>query len=777
MKEELKIIEQIDIEKFQLNMIYVTDFAFFPDVQAEVIIKNPKDIQALKYAYNNKMNVAVMYTLFDELQPNICKFSCSCEIKSMTIVDNSAKALLLGKSRIEKLYDTLLNDMEFGIFKSIIPQNNDYMYKDNTILIDTIKKMITKLLKNNNAPLDKTVAMLENTKDIEKFINALTPAIIGQGKEMVFMLSEKDVNKRLRRLCDGLDILTNPKHVVNEVINRVNQKLMKAQKEMFLREELKVINEELYGDVDEIETLRLKIIARQMPKEIESTVLKELVRMQKLVSGSPEVGYIRNYIETMIDLPWIEKTKENIEINKSLEILNKNHYGLKKVKEAIIEFLAVLKKINHYSGQILCFVGPPGTGKTSIAKSIATALNRDFVQVSLGGISDESIIRGHRRTYIGAMPGRIITAMKQAKSINPVFLLDEVDKMTSDIKGDPSSALLEVLDPEQNVRFKDHFIETEYDLSQVFFICTANDKNNIPAPLLDRMEIIELNTYTDDEKFNIGKYYLLPKLIEKNGLKINELSIDDQTLMQIINNYTMEAGVRNLERNLNKICRKVVLAIETSENMQENKQFSVNNENLQTYLGAPTLPNMSMFDGGNVGEVVGLGYTSFGGMLILNEISLSEGKGELKFTGKLGDVYKEVVQLALSVVKSLAKEYNINNELFTKNNIHVHFPEMAIGKDGPSGGTALVVAMISAFTNRPYKKHLGITGEVTLRGRVLPIGGLKEKFLASMRFGLKEVIVPASNKADVDELKELIDGKLTVHFTSSIQEVLQIALQ
>ena len=540
----------------------------------------------------------------------------------------------------------------------------------------------------------------------------------------------------------------------------VRQNIDKNQKEYFLREQLKAIHTELGDDENEREELTRRIKEKHMPAEAEEKALKEIARTDKMPPSSPEYTVIRNYLDWLIDLPWSEETEDTARLADARKVLDEDHYGLEKVKTRIVEYLAVLQLTKSMNAPILCFVGPPGVGKTSIAKSVARALGRKFVRMSLGGVKDEAEIRGHRRTYVGAIPGRIIYGMKQAGSINPVFLLDEIDKVSSDMRGDPASALLEVLDPEQNAAFRDRFLEVPYDLSKVLFITTANTVDTIPAPLLDRMELIELNGYTLDEKREIAKRYLIPKKAKENGLKEGLLEITDDAIDAVIEGYTMEAGVRNLERRIDGVCRKT--AVRYAENPDMEKQV-VTPDKLEELLGVRRYNDEpARLEGNEVGAATGLAWTSVGGTTLTIEVSAMPGKGEILLTGKLGDVMKESARAAISYIRAHADDYGIPSEAFSETDIHIHVPEGATPKDGPSAGITMATAILSAFTHKPVRKDIAMTGEITLRGKVLPIGGLKEKALAAHRAGIKNIIIPRDNERDEADIPDTVRGDL--HF-------------
>ena len=574
-----------------------------------------------------------------------------------------------------------------------------------------------------------------------------------------------------RCLNDELEIA----RLEKKISATVRQSIDKNQKEYFLREQLKAIHSELGDDEEERDAIAGQIRDKHMPEEVEAKALKEIARMDKMPPSSPESTVIRNYLDWLIDLPWTEETKDTESLADARKVLDEDHYGLEKVKTRITEYLAVLQLTKSMNAPILCFVGPPGVGKTSIAKSVARALGRKFVRMSLGGVKDEAEIRGHRRTYVGAMPGRIIYAMKQVGSINPVFLLDEIDKVSSDMRGDPASALLEVLDPEQNVSFRDRFLEVPYDLSKVLFITTANTVETIPAPLLDRMELIELNGYTLDEKREIAKRYLLPKHLKANGLPEGFVELTDGAYNAIAEGYTMEAGVRSLERQIDAVCRKI--AVRYAENRELPPQ-KVTEENLESLLGVRKYNNdPDRLEGNEVGAATGLAWTSVGGTTLTIEVSAMPGKGEILLTGKLGDVMKESARAAISYIRAHADEYGIAPEAFAETDIHVHVPEGATPKDGPSAGITMATAILSAFTHKPVRRDIAMTGEITLRGKVLPIGGLKEKTLAAHRAGIHNVIIPRENEKDEEEIPENVRKDIRFIPAAEVDTVFRNAIE
>lgn len=583
------------------------------------------------------------------------------------------------------------------------------------------------------------------------------------------------VNDRLEMLLQDMA----KEQKMNEMEQHINETVKKriddGQRDYYLREKLNVIKEELGDVVDQdkdVEQIRKRLEENPYPDYIKEKVKDELARYEMLPMASGETGIIKTYIDWLMDLPWWQQTKDNEDLNKALEILDADHYGLEKVKERIMEYLAVKQMTNSLNAPILCLVGPPGVGKTSLARSVARALGRKFVKMSLGGVRDEAEIRGHRRTYLGAMPGRIIQSMKKAGVTNPVFLIDELDKMASDYKGDPSSAMLEVLDPEQNSFFSDHYIEEPYDLSNVLFIATANYLDNIPPALRDRLEIIELSSYTDVEKIHIAKEHLIPKQIKENGLKPSQLKINDKILLYLIRYYTREAGVRQLERTIAHICRKTVLAI-----LKDNKRsVNLTKKLVHEWLGNEKVDYGKKEKKNQVGTVTGLAYTSFGGDILQIEANKFEGKGRLILTGQLGDVMKESASIAMDYIKAHAKEYHIDPKMFENNDVHVHVPEGAVPKDGPSAGVTMTTALVSCFSNIPVKSDLAMTGEVTLRGNVLPIGGLKEKSLAAYRSGIDTIIIPKENERDLDEIPSEVKDSVKFIPVTTVKQVLQHAL-
>ena len=587
------------------------------------------------------------------------------------------------------------------------------------------------------------------------------------------VLEAVELKERCELLCSIMENEIQIMQIKIEIQEKVKERIDKNQREYIMREQMKLIREELKEDnVNEADQFEEELKKLKASKEVKEKIQKEIQRYRSVGMNSGESSVIRGYIETLLEMPWDKASKDSKDIEWAKEILEADHYGLEKVKERILEFLSVRILTKKGDSPILCLVGPPGTGKTSIARSIAKALDKKYVRISLGGIRDEAEIRGHRRTYIGAMPGRIANGIRTAGVKNPLMLLDEIDKLSSDYKGDTASAMLEVLDGEQNVKFRDHYIEIPLDLSEVLFIATANDVQTIPRPLLDRMELIEITSYTENEKFHIAKEHLWMKQVEKNGLNPEKISITDDALRKVISGYTREAGVRGLERKLGEICRKA--ARETLE--KKKKSVKVTEENLEKYLGKVRFTIQTLNDQDEIGIVRGLAWTSVGGDTLQIEVNTMPGRGEFRLTGQLGDVMKESAQAGISYIRSVSEQYHISDEYFRKHDIHIHIPEGAVPKDGPSAGVTMATAMISAITKIPVRADVAMTGEITLRGRVLPIGGLKEKLLAAKNAGMKIVFVPAKNKPDVEEISEEIKKGLDIRYAETMEDILPVAL-
>lgn len=632
--------------------------------------------------------------------------------------------------------------------------------------------------------LEASISIL-SYENPHRLVDTIASGIEFKLKDKQDLLEMGDLNDRLHRISELLEKEIKVLELGQKIASDTQSRVSKMTKEAFLREQMKTISKELGEDdeQEEINTLRKKIHAAHMPQDVEEKAMKELNRLAKMSSYNPEAAYVRTYLDWLVDMPWSVKDDSKIDIKEAAHILDTDHYGLRKIKERILEYLAVVKiQEGKMKGPIICFVGPPGVGKTSLGKSIAKALGRKFIRISLGGVRDEAEIRGHRRTYVGALPGRIIQGIKQAGTKNPVFMLDEIDKVGADYRGDPSAALLEALDPEQNNNFSDHYLEVPFDLSDVMFITTANMLDTIPPALRDRLEIINFAGYTEEEKFHIAEKYLIPKQVENHGLKDHKIAITDAAVKRIVNEYTREAGVRNLERELATVIRKIAREVAEStektkktEKPAKTKQYRVTDRDLKKYLGPHRFTPFLAEKQDEVGIATGLAVTAVGGEILQVEVALMPGKGNLTMTGQLGDVMKESAQAALSYVRARAQELGIDNDLFQKTDIHIHVPEGAIPKDGPSAGITMTTALISALTKTATKKEVGMTGEITLRGRVLEIGGVKEKFLAAHRAGLKTIIFPDDNVKDLDDLPKNVAKELTLIPVKHMDEVIKYA--
>lgn len=609
-----------------------------------------------------------------------------------------------------------------------------------------------------------------------RFIDTIAANMFLKPEQKQAILDEFDIQTRLelilKTLLEEIELLK----IEKKIALKVKKSMNKVQKEYYLREQLKAIQKELGEEEDldsEVETYKKQLKKIKASKETKEKISKEIDKFSKISPMAPDSTVSRNYLDTIFSLPWNKESKDKLDIKRAEEILDNEHYGLDKVKERIIEYLAIRQLSSSLKGPILCLVGPPGVGKTSIAKSIANSLDRKFVRISLGGVRDEAEIRGHRRTYVGAIPGRIINGLKEAKTKNPVFLLDEIDKMASDFKGDPGAAMLEVLDPEQNKDFVDHYLEVPFDLSKILFVTTANSLGTIPRPLLDRMEIIEITGYIEEEKLNIAKKYLLPKQIKEHALKEGFVKIDDETMIEIINSYTREAGVRGLERTIGKICRKAARKY-VEDNIIE--EIVVTKSDLETYLGKQKVRHQLAGKKPEVGVVTGLAWTSVGGETLTTEVNVLKGKGQIVLTGKLGDVMKESAQTGISYIRSIADKFDINPNFYKENDIHIHLPEGAVPKDGPSAGITMALGVISALTNIPVRNNVAMTGEITLRGRVLAVGGVKEKLLAAHRAGITKVLLPEECEADLDEIPQKVKDDMEFVLVNHMDQVLEHAL-
>ena len=630
---------------------------------------------------------------------------------------------------------------------------------------------------NKKIPAD-VLGALQRIDDADRLADTMAAHIPVTVRHKQSVLELADVQERLEYLLGMMESEADILQVEKRIRGRVKKQMEKSQRNYYLSEQIKAIRKEMdegesEDTIDEVEQLRQKVEAAGMPADVRDKVESELQKLKMMSAMSAEATVVRSYVEWMLQVPWHKRTKVKKDIAKAQQVLDADHYGLERVKERILEYLAVQARLNKIKGPILCLVGPPGVGKTSLGQSIANATGRKYVRMALGGVRDEAEIRGHRKTYIGALPGKLIQKMAKVGVKNPLFLLDEIDKMSSDMRGDPASALLEVLDPEQNTTFNDHYLEVDYDLSDVMFVATSNSMN-IPGPLLDRMEVIRLSGYTEDEKLNIAMQHLLQKQIERNGLKKGELTIEENAILDIIRYYTREAGVRGLEREISKICRKAVKNLLINPKV---KSITVNSDNLHDYLGVKRFEFGKADTQNRVGEVTGLAWTEVGGDLLTIETASVVGKGKLTFTGSLGDVMKESIQAAMTVVRARAEKLGINSEFHEKRDIHIHVPDGATPKDGPSAGIAMCTALVSCLTGNPVRADVAMTGEISLRGKVLPIGGLKEKLLAAHRGGIKTVLIPKDNVKDLEEIPDNVKENLAIHAVETIDEVLGLALE
>ncbi|ALX48225.1 endopeptidase La [Lentibacillus amyloliquefaciens] len=766
-------------ETTQFPLLPLRGILVFPSMVLHLDVGRDKSVAALEKAMMGDQTIFLaaqkQVSLDDPEEKDIYRTGTLAYVKQMLKLPNGTIRVLvegLERGEIVRFIDDDHDEFTVEVYKM---KDEHGEQNEEEALMRSLLKQFEQYIKVSQKITKETLATVSDIDEPSRLADIVTSHLSLKIKDKQELLEMINVKERLQHL---IQLITNEKKVLDlekKIGQRVKTSMEKTQKEYYLREQLKAIQKELgdkEGKSGEVEELREKVEASDMPERVTEVAMKELNRFEKVPQSSAESSVIRNYIEWLLAIPWTDKTEDAIEIKKAHDILDEDHYGLDKVKERILEYLAVQKLTQSIKGPILCLVGPPGVGKTSLANSIARSINRNFVRVSLGGIRDEAEIRGHRRTYIGAMPGRIIQGMKKAKTVNPVFLLDEVDKMVSDFRGDPSSAMLEVLDPEQNSNFSDHYIEETYDLSNVLFIATANFVNNIPGPLLDRMELINIAGYTEVEKLHIAKEHLLPKQLKENGLKKSNLQIRDEALMSLIRTYTREAGVRNLERQLANLCRKAAKMIISNDR----KRIVVTNNNIEELLGKPHFRYGQMEQENQIGAATGLAYTAAGGDTLPIEVSHYPGKGKLTLTGKLGDVMQESAQAAFSYIRSRAEELNIDPDFHEKNDIHIHVPEGATPKDGPSAGITMAAALVSALTEREVRKEVGMTGEITLRGRVLPIGGLKEKSLSAHRAGLTTIIIPEENEKDIDDIPESVRDDLTFIKVNHLDQVLSYAL-
>ena len=775
-----------------LATLPLRDVVVYPHMVLPLFVGRPKSIAALEAAMANDDPVFLLAQLDpnteDPKAEDLHQTGTVAQVlQVLKLPDGTVKVLVEGIRRAR----ALTVDETGGLFLSHVEAIDENSDKDNPEIEALRRTLLTqfeqyaKLNKKIPAEVISTISSIDDNSRLADTIAAHLQLKLEQRQ---YVLETAGIVERLEFLLAQLEAELDIMQVEKRIRGRVKRQMEKSQREYYLNEQVKAIQKEL-GEEDErgeLDALENKIKEAGMSKEAEEKCLSELKKLKMMPPMSAESTVVRNYIDTLLELPWKKKSRVSKDIAKADLILNADHYGLEKVKERILEYLAVQKRMDKLKGPILCLVGPPGVGKTSLGESIAKATGRQYVRMALGGVRDESEIRGHRRTYIGSMPGKILQNMAKAGVKNPLFLLDEIDKMGSDFRGDPASALLEVLDPEQNNKFADHYAEVDYDLSDVMFIATSNSLN-IPTPLLDRMEIIRLSGYTEDEKINIAMQYLVPKQMKRNGVKEGELVVDESAVRDIIRYYTREAGVRSLDREIAKICRKVVMQVTLNEDKKKAsksktvskakpKAIKVTEKNLHDYLGVRRFDYGVAESENRIGQVTGLAWTEVGGELLTVEAVALPGKGTIQCTGQLGDVMKESVSAAWSVVRSRAEAVGLAPDFYEKKDIHVHVPEGATPKDGPSAGIAMTLAMVSAFTKIPVRADVAMTGEITLRGEVLPIGGLKEKLLAALRGGIKHVLIPKDNVKDLEEIPENVKTGLTIHPVKWIDEVLALGL-
>ncbi len=776
------VFNEFNEKSFSIPMVALRGLVVFPEMTLHFDVGRQKSVKAIKYAMEKKKNIFLATQMDlecdDPKYDDIYRSGVVCEIKQVMKLPgtDTLRVVVYGLYRAELLHINSYNPFLSAIIRKLETENvkpEDAMYEEAIVrnlvgIFEDYAYFIPKL------PNDIVVgvSVRKEASEITDYILSNIPLEFSVKQSL---LDELNPLKRAESLClilkREIELLT-----IEEQINeKVQEQMEENQREYYLREQIKAISEELNegdGAISESEEYREQIRSIGFSEEIERKLLRECDRLMKMQSSSPESAVVRNYLDKVISLPWSYCTEENLHIEHAQEILDNDHYGMTDVKERIIEFLAVRKIKPDVKGQIICLAGPPGVGKTSIARSLANAMGRTYARISLGGVRDEADIRGHRKTYIGSMPGRIIEAIENAKSSNPLILLDEVDKLGSDHRGDPSSALLEVLDAEQNNTFTDHYLEIPYDLSKVLFITTANDKSRIPAPLLDRMEVIDIPGYTYEEKFNIAKKHLVPKQIEANGLKKSYVKFTDKALKAIIGGYTKEAGVRVLERTIAKILRKI--AVEYAKGFEG--KISVKDTDLETYLGSVKYKADDSSKTDQVGVVNGLAYTSVGGTILSVEVAVMDGKGNVELTGSLGDVIKESAKAAISYIRTNAERYRIDKDFYQNKDIHIHFPEGAVPKDGPSAGVTIFTALVSALSGCKVKSSVAMTGEITVTGRVLPIGGLREKTMAAYVEGIKTVIIPEANRSDLENVDEKVKEKINFVFAKTGDDVLKVAL-
>ncbi|EIJ31633.1 endopeptidase La [Haemophilus parainfluenzae HK2019] len=764
-----------------LPVLPLRDVVVFPYMVMPLFVGRAKSISALDEAMNEgKQLLLVSQKQADLEEPTVDDVfdvgTIANIIQLLKLPDGTVKVLVEGQQRAKI---NQLNDGEDHFSAEVTPIETTFGDEKE---LDVVKAAVLNefesyLQLNKKIPAD-VLGALQRIDDADRLADTMAAHIPVTVRHKQSVLELADVQERLEYLLGMMESEADILQVEKRIRGRVKKQMEKSQRNYYLSEQIKAIRKEMdegesEDTIDEVEQLRQKVDAAGMPADVREKVESELQKLKMMSAMSAEATVVRSYVEWMLQVPWHKRTKVKKDIAKAQQVLDADHYGLERVKERILEYLAVQARLNKIKGPILCLVGPPGVGKTSLGQSIANATGRKYVRMALGGVRDEAEIRGHRKTYIGALPGKLIQKMAKVGVKNPLFLLDEIDKMSSDMRGDPASALLEVLDPEQNTTFNDHYLEVDYDLSDVMFVATSNSMN-IPGPLLDRMEVIRLSGYTEDEKLNIAMRHLLQKQIERNGLKKGELTIEENAILDIIRYYTREAGVRGLEREISKICRKAVKNLLVNPKV---KSITVNSDNLHDYLGVKRFEFGKADTQNRVGEVTGLAWTEVGGDLLTIETASVVGKGKLTFTGSLGDVMKESIQAAMTVVRARAEKLGINSEFHEKRDIHIHVPDGATPKDGPSAGIAMCTALVSCLTGNPVRADVAMTGEISLRGKVLPIGGLKEKLLAAHRGGIKTVLIPKDNVKDLEEIPDNVKENLAIHAVETIDEVLGLALE
>ena len=763
--------------KISLPLLPLRDIVVFPSMVIPLFVGRDKSISALNEVMKKDKKIILVTQKNSEIddpkKTDVFMYGCEGSIlQLLKLPDGTVKVLVEGIKRV-KILDFKDNEKFITCEYTV---HNDVLIKDEDLypLAATAIRRLEKLTSINKKVSNETINTIKQLKDPSQIADNIASHLTATISEKQQIFETVDVKKRLNAIIKIMENETSIIGVEKRIRGRVKTQMEKTQREYYLNEQLKAIQKEL-GEIedgkDENTSLNKSILKAKMPKDVEKKCLQELKKLKNMSPMSAEATVVRNYLDWMIELPWYKKSEVDIDLAKALDVLDKDHFGLEKIKERIIEFLAVQKRMEKIKGPILCLVGPPGVGKTSLGKSIAKATNREFVRMSVGGMRDEAEIRGHRRTYIGSLPGKIIQMMKKAGTKNPLILLDEIDKIGNDYRGDPSSALLEALDPEQNTTFNDHYLEVDYDLSDVMFVTTANTLNILP-PLLDRMEVIRLAGYTEDEKISIANKYLLPKQIKDNGVKENEMKLGDNVIQEVIRSYTKESGVRNLEREISKLARKVVKKVVAGEQ----DKVEINNDNLSDFLGVAKYKFGELEPNDKVGIVTGLAWTEYGGEILKIETVTMPGKGRMQITGKLGDVMQESVKAAKSFVRSKCLEYGIIPPLFEKKDFHIHVPEGATPKDGPSAGIGMVTSIVSSLTNNPVRRDIAMTGEVTITGQVLPIGGLKEKLLAAHRAGIKDVIIPKENEKDLVDMPKKIIDEIKITPVEFADQVLKIAL-